>query len=143
MKILVINGVNLNMLGKRDQNHYGSMTLDELNARVKAYAENKGIETEFYFSNCEGEIVTKLQKTDADGVVLNAGAYTHYSYAIRDCIECIKPMVVEAHLSDITSREPFRKIRAFDGVVGGCFYGEKEISYFKAVDFLWEKLQKI
>lgn len=136
MKILIINGVNLNMLGRRDPIIYGDLTLKELNFTVKKYAATKNAKTEFFFSNSESQIVSKLQKTHADGVILNAGAYSHYSYAIRDCIECIGKAVVEVHLSDIENREDFRKIRVFDGVVKACFYGEKEKSYFKAVDYL-------
>jgi len=136
MKILIINGVNLNMLGRRDRSIYGDLTLKELNFAVKKYAATKKAKTEFFFSNSESEIVSKLQKTNADGVILNAGAYSHYSYAIRDCIESIGRPVIEVHLSDIENREDFRKIRIFDGVVKTCFYGEKEKSYFKAVDYL-------
>ncbi|HRX13852.1 MAG TPA: type II 3-dehydroquinate dehydratase [Eubacteriales bacterium] len=136
MKILIINGVNLNMLGRRDRAIYGDLTLKELNFAVKKYASAKQAKTEFFFSNSESEIVSKLQKTHADGVILNAGAYSHYSYAIRDCIESINKPVIEVHLSDIENREDFRKIRVFDGVVKKCFYGEKEKSYFKAVDYL-------
>jgi len=136
MKILIINGVNLNMLGRRDRSIYGDLTLKELNFAVKKYAATKNAKTEFFFSNSESEIVSKLQKTRADGVILNAGAYSHYSYAIRDCIESIAKPVIEVHLSDIENREDFRKIRIFDGVVKTCFYGEKEKSYFKAVDYL-------
>ncbi|HPG92388.1 MAG TPA: type II 3-dehydroquinate dehydratase [Clostridia bacterium] len=136
MKILIINGVNLNMLGRRDRSIYGEMTLKELNFAVKKYAASKKVKTSFFFSNSESEIVKKLQNTNADGVILNAGAYSHYSYAIRDCIECISKPVIEVHLSDISKREDFRKIRVFDGVVAQCYFGEKEKSYFRAVDYL-------
>lgn len=138
MKILIVNGANLNMLGLRAREHYGALTLDELNAAVAAYAAEKGVRTQFFFSNSEGELITALQKTDADAVILNAGAYSHYSYALRDCVECIPRPVVEVHLSDITNREAFRKTRVLEGVAAACFYGEKELSYKKAVDFIIE-----
>ncbi len=139
MKILVVNGPNLNMLGRRDPNHYGPLTLDELNNAVRGYARAKGAETEFFFSNCEGELITELQNSRADGIILNAGAYSHYSYALRDCVEILPQPVVEVHLSDISKREDWRKTRVLDGVARACFFGEKEKSYFHAVDFLCQK----
>lgn len=140
LKILVINGVNLNMLGRRDLVHYGKLTLDELNGEVDKYARSVGVQAEFFTTNSESEIIDKMQSTSADGIVLNAGAYTHYSYAIRDCIECISQPVVEAHLSDVNNREAFRKTRVFADVVAGFYCGEKQFSYFKAIDKLKEIL---
>lgn len=128
------------MLGKRDKTLYGSLTLKEINAAVEAYAQEKGIKTEFFQSNCEGEIIDALHNAKADGIILNAGAYSHYSYAIRDAVECA-PAAVEVHLSDITKREDFRKIRVLEGVVKACFMGKKEKSYFEAVDYFADRLK--
>jgi 3-dehydroquinate dehydratase-2 len=136
MKFLVINGANLNMLGRRDPRYYGTLTLSELNGKVKEYADKLGAAVEFFASNHEGAIIDKLQTTDADAVILNAGAYTHYSYCIRDAIECITPPVCEVHLSDITAREPFRQVDVLRDVCVGCICGKKEGSYFEAMELL-------
>lgn len=130
------------MLGKRDQTHYGALTLNELCAQVKNYAAARGAEVRFFQSNCEGEIINALHAAKEEGIILNAGAYTHYSYAIRDAVECLSVPVVEVHLSDIYSREDFRKVRVLEGVVKACFVGKKEKSYFEAVDFLAEYFKK-
>ena len=94
MKILVINGVNLGSLGKRNPEHYGSMTLDELNSAVMRYCTEKGVDVEFFHSNCEGSIVDAIENTDADAIMINAGAYTHYSYAILDALKAVSGTVV-------------------------------------------------
>ena len=103
MKVLVINGPNLNMLGKRNPKIYGTRTLADIEADIAEYAKEKGILTEFFQSACEGEIVNKLNEAygKVDGVVINAGAYTHYSYAIRDALEILEVPKIEVHLSDI------------------------------------------
>jgi 3-dehydroquinate dehydratase-2 len=142
MRILIINGPNLNMLGRRNKEHYGTFTLDELCSAVDNYATQKGFIAEFFFSNHEGEILDKIQSTDADGIIINPGALSHYSYSLRDCVECVDIPVVEVHLSDIYSRESFRSVRVLDGMVKKCFYGEKINSYYKAVDYLCEYLTK-
>lgn len=136
MRLLVINGANLNMLGKRNQTFYGALTLNELCAQIKDYAAARGAEVRFFQSNCEGEIINALHAATQEGIILNAGAYSHYSYAIRDAVECLNIPVVETHLSDIYSREDFRKARVLEGAVKACFFGKKEKSYFEAVDFL-------
>ncbi|MEG1710880.1 MAG: type II 3-dehydroquinate dehydratase [Clostridia bacterium] len=134
MKILVINGVNLGSLGKRSVEHYGVMTLEQLNSMVRAYIIAKGAKAEFFHSNYEGAIVDRIEKVDYDGLVINAGAYSHYSYAIADALESVDVPKVEAHLSDIMAREAFRRKRIFENVVDGAFWGEKEKSYYKAID---------
>ena len=107
MKILVLNGPNLNMLGTREPDIYGSRSLSDINdALVKRFSGRA--ELEFFQSNSEGGIIDKLQSADADGVVLNAGAYTHYSYAIHDAIKSVACPVVEVHMSNIHKREEFR-----------------------------------
>lgn len=140
MKILVLNGPNLNMLGIRNPKIYGSQTLQQLNGEILEYVKTLGVGVSFLQSNSEGQLIDILQTTDADGVVLNAGAYTHYSLALRDCIECVAVPVVEAHLSDITAREEFRKVNVFTGVTRAVFCGEGKESYFKAVKFLADML---
>lgn len=110
MKILIINGPNLNMLGARDVNLYGALTLKQLNQKIEKYAKERyGVKCQFYFSNFEGDILELLQRTNADKVIINPGALSHYSYALRDCIECIKVDVVEVHLSNIYEREDLEK----------------------------------
>lgn len=136
MKILLLNGVNMNMLGKRDKRFYGEDTLFELERKVMAYAGDFGIAVVCAQSNEEGTLVNILQQANCDGIVFNAGAYSHYSYALRDCIECINIPVVETHMSDIYSREDFRKIDVLKDVCAECFYGKGIQSYFDAVDFL-------
>ena len=109
MTCLVIHGPNLNMLGKRNQTHYGTLTMLDINQLlVDTYPD---IEFDFYQSNHEGDIIDKLHEVGFkyDGIVLNAGAYTHYSYAIADAIKAIKTKVIEVHISDIYVREDFRK----------------------------------
>lgn len=136
MKILLLNGVNLNMLGRRDPRFYGTITLPELEFAVEEYAEKYDIDVVCKQSNYEGELVEILQKTECDGVIFNAGAYSHYSYALRDCIECINVPVVETHLSDIYKREEFRHTDVLADVCAARFYGKGVQSYFDAVDYI-------
>ena len=109
-KILVINGVNLNMLGVREPEIYGAKTLKDLENQVKAKADKLGCEVDFYQSNCEGEICTKIQDALGvyDGLIINPGAFTHYSYAIRDALGSVKIPTIEVHISNIHKREEFR-----------------------------------
>lgn len=109
-KILVINGVNLNMLGVREPEIYGGNTLADLEAQIKAKADAFGCEVDFYQSNCEGEICTKIQDALGvyDGLIINPGAFTHYSYAIRDALGSVKIPTIEVHISNIHKREEFR-----------------------------------
>ena len=136
MKILLLNGVNLNMLGKRDSRYYGSDTLAHLECKLTSYAAERGVELQCKQSNVEGELVNILQQTDCDAVVFNAGAYSHYSYALRDCIECIATPVVEVHMSDIYQREPFRHVDVLEDVCKTRFYGKGINSYIEAIDWL-------
>ncbi len=114
MKILIINGPNLNLTGERDAEHYGRETLDTINEYITKKAAELGTEVEFFQSNHEGAIIDRLHAArkaangGIDAVVINAGAYTHYSYAIRDAIEAIRLPVVEVHMSNIHTREAFR-----------------------------------
>ena len=142
MDFLIINGPNLNMLGKRDPKLYGSLTLSELNDFISNFCAKNGDNAEFYQSNSEGEIITKLHKATADAILLNAGAYTHYSYAIRDAIECISIPVCEVHLSDTDLREDFRKISVIRDVVKFTVKGLKKDSYIEAINQFKKHLQK-
>lgn len=110
MKILVINGVNMNMLGVREQEKYGTMTLKDLEKELYAYSFELGIDIETFQSNFEGAIVEKIHnaRNDFDGIIINAGAYTHTSIAIRDAIASVDIPVIEVHITNIYKREEFR-----------------------------------
>lgn len=141
MKILLLNGANMNMLGKRDVNLYGSDTLQTLQQKVVDFAKTLGIQVECQQSNSEGTLVDILQQTTADAVVFNAGAYSHYSIALRDCIECISVPVVEVHMTDIYQREPFRHVDVLKDVCVAQFLGKGVQSYLDAVAFLTKEQQ--
>ena len=131
MKLLFINGVNLNMTGLREKEVYGTQTLDEINAEIAKHF--KGDECEFYQSNSEGDICTAIQNAeDCDGIILNAGAFTHYSYAIRDAIASINTPVVEVHMSNVHAREDFRKKSVLSEVCRGVICGFGKNSYILA-----------
>ena len=130
MKLLFINGVNLNMTGVRERGVYGSQTLDEINEEIAAHF--KGAECEFFQSNIEGEICTKLHTAACDGIILNAGAFTHYSYAIRDAIASISIPVVEVHMSNVFRREEFRHKSVISEVCAGTIVGFGKNSYILA-----------
>ena len=130
MKLLFINGVNLNMTGRRERGVYGSESLEDINAQIaKHFPRDK---CEFYQSNNEGEICTALQNADCDGIVLNAGAFTHYSYAIRDAIASIAIPVVEVHMSNVFAREQFRHSSVISEVCAGSIVGFGKYSYILA-----------
>lgn len=130
MKLLFINGVNLNMTGIREKGIYGVQTLDEINAEIAAHFKDD--ECEFYQSNSEGDICTKLHSAECDGIILNAGAFTHYSYAIRDAIAAISVPVIEVHMSNIHAREDFRHTSVISAVCKGVVAGFGKNSYILA-----------
>ncbi len=135
MKLLFINGVNLNMTGMREKGVYGTETLDVINAEIAAHFKNDTCK--FYQSNFEGDICTELQKAPKDGfdgVILNAGAFTHYSYAIRDAIAAINVPVVEVHMSNVHSREEFRHKSVLSEVCKGVICGFGKNSYILAAE---------
>lgn len=132
MKFLFINGVNLNMTGLREKGVYGTQTLEQINKEIAA--RFKGDTCEFYQSNSEGEICTKLQQADCDGIILNAGAFTHYSYAIRDAIAAINIPVVEVHMSNVHAREEFRHKSVLSEVCKGVVLGFGKNSYVLAAE---------
>lgn len=138
--VLVIHGPNLNLLGEREPGVYGSDTFDSINAEIKAYCEGKGFSCEIFQSNHEGAIIDKLHEArkTKDGIVINAGAYTHYSYAIRDAISAIKIPVVEVHMSDIHKREQFRHLSVIEPVCVKQICGFGKNSYLMGVDTLEE-----
>ena len=142
MKILVLNGPNLNMTGIRKKNVYGAETLEDINKELKAYGEARGAEMFFFQSNHEGDLIDMIHRSreDYDGVVLNAGAFTHYSYAIRDAIEAVMDFTpfVEVHMSDIHAREDFRKISVITDVCRKQISGFGKDSYKMGIDLLLE-----
>ena len=144
MRILVLNGVNLNLTGTRKPEVYGSETLDDINAEILKFAAERGARCDFFQTNFEGELVEALHKARGvyDGVILNAGAWTHYSYALRDAIEAIELPVIETHMSDITKREPFRANSVIGEVCASRVMGLGKGSYLKAVEILIEILKK-
>ncbi len=130
MKLLFINGVNLNMTGEREKSVYGGQTLAEINEEIKKHFSDD--ECEFFQSNIEGEICGKIQSAKCDGIVLNAGAYTHYSIAIRDAISSVKTPVVEVHMSNVHAREEFRHTSVLSAVCKGVILGFGKNSYILA-----------
>lgn len=137
MKILVINGPNLNMLGKRNPKLYGKMTLDEINKNLEE--DFPKMEFEFFQSNFEGEIIEKIHTITSDnylGLLINPGALAHQSIALRDALEILDVKIAEVHLSKINKREAFRKTNYIADVVTKQFIGEKYKSYYKAVKYL-------
>lgn len=137
MKFLIINGVNLNLTGKREKSVYGSATLEEINARIGAFCAQNGDSVDFYQSNIEGELVNKLHDAflnkSYDAIVLNAGAFTHYSYALRDAIAAIDIPVAEVHISNVHAREEFRNKSVLSEVCKGVVCGFGEGSYLAAI----------
>lgn len=134
-KILIVHGPNLNLLGEREPNVYGNQTYDALNRMVTSYVESLGYECEVFQSNHEGAIIDRLHQARLDslGVVLNAGAYTHYSYAIRDAISAIKIPVIEVHISNVHTREDFRHTSVISPVCKGTILGFGRDSYILGV----------
>ena len=138
MKILVLNGPNLNLLGEREPNIYGGDSMQSINDTLAIKAAGMGHKLDFFQSNSEGSIIDSLHEArhECAGVILNAGAYTHYSYAIRDAIAAIKIPVVEVHLSNVDSREEFRKQSVIAPVCVGSISGFGTNSYLLALDAL-------
>lgn len=144
MKFLIINGVNLNLTGKREKSVYGQATLEEINAKIAAFAKANGDEIDFFQSNIEGELVNKLHEAYLgklyDGILLNAGAFTHYSYALRDAIAAIDVPVAEVHMSNVHAREEFRHNSVLSEVCKGVVCGFGAGSYIAALVGLKENL---
>lgn len=144
MKILVINGPNLNMLGIREKEIYGASTYPELVGYIERFAEDKGVSTEVFQSNHEGDIIDKIHKAynDADGIIINGGGYTHTSIAIMDALKAVMIPSVEVHLSDISNREDFRKLSYLSMVCEKSICGKGFEGYREAISYLIEKYGK-
>ena len=140
-KILILNGPNLNLLGVREPAGYGAQTLSDIEKTLRAEFEGKA-ELEFLQSNSEGAIIDAIQFSEADGIALNAGAYTHYSYAIHDAIKSIAAPVVEVHISNIYKREEFRHKSVIAAACTGSVCGFGADSYYLAITALLRKLEK-
>jgi 3-dehydroquinate dehydratase-2 len=145
MKIVVIQGPNLNMLGVREQHIYGSMKLEHIHAQMKDFASQSGLEIEFFQSNLEGEIVDKIQECygDANGIILNAAAYTHTSIAIRDAISAVNLPTIEVHISNIYRREDFRKQNMIAPVCSSSIVGFGPFGYHLAMVGMVQVLNEI
>jgi 3-dehydroquinate dehydratase II len=141
-RVEVLHGVNFDVLGRRDPQQYSGMSLPELEVQIKRYAYELDLGVTFFQSNYEGEFVEYLHRLPelADAAIINAGAWTHYSYAIRDALEIAKVPVVEVHLSDITSREEWRRHSVFEGVVLGVVSGKGAEGYREALEMLKNEL---
>ena len=141
MKILVMNGPNINFLGIREKGIYGEQNYEALVSMIEKKAEELGVDVEVFQSNHEGAIIDRIQEAYFDGttgIVINPGAYTHYSYAIRDALASVDIPKVEVHISDITRREEFRKISVTAPVCNKQIYGQGLDGYLQAIDFLRE-----
>ena len=139
-RIEVLHGVNLDMLGRRDPEHYGTMTLAELEVRIKRFAHELELEVTFFQTNHEGAFVEYLHRLPetADAAVLNPGAWTHYSYAIRDALEVVGVPVVELHLSNVNEREEWRRQSVIADVVSHRIVGQGPEGYREALAYLKE-----
>lgn len=145
-KIMVVHGPNLNLLGTREPETYGSMTLDDINGKISDFAKGENVSVDFFQSNIEGEIVEFIQKgAGRDGLVINPAAYTHTSVAIRDAIKGVKIPAVEVHLSNVHAREEFRKISMIAPVCIGQISGFGDYSYILGLCAIlnYLKLQKM
>lgn len=142
-QILVLNGPNLNLLGERDPDHYGSRTLDDLNAEIAALAEQLGVRVVFFQSNHEGDLIDRIhaERHSCHGIIINPGALTHYSYAIHDALDAVGLPVVEVHLSDIYSREKWRRSSVIEPVAWLSVVGKGPDGYLEALRRLVEKLR--
>jgi 3-dehydroquinate dehydratase-2 len=141
-RIEVLHGVNFDMLGERNPLIYGSFTLAELETRIKGWGNELGLQTTFFQTNHEGEYVEYLHRLPelADGAIVNAGAWTHYSWGIRDALELARVPAVEVHISDVMAREEWRHHSVFEGVVIGRVYGKGAEGYREALELLADRL---
>lgn len=142
-RIEVMHGVNLDMLDRRDPAHYGGLSLQQLQQRIDAFASELRLSARFFQSNFEGEFVQRLHQLEgqADAVIVNAGAWSHYSWAIRDALELTGLPAVEVHLSDVESRDPWRRISVFDGLCIAKISGKGPEGYRLALGELQKALQ--
>ena len=143
-RILVLNGPNLNMTGIREPSIYGNTTLNDINASISEAATSLGIETEFFQSNHEGELIDSIHGAygSFDGIIFNAGAFTHYSYAIRDAIASVNVPTVEVHMSNVHAREDFRRVSVISPVCIGTIAGFGSFSSHLALAALIERFKQ-
>ncbi len=144
MRVLIINGPNLSLLGEREPDVYGVQTLAQLEAAVIAYGTERGAEVKCFQHNHEGVLIDALHaaRHEFDGIIFNPAAYTHYSYALRDAVAAIHIPVVEVHLSDIAAREEFRATSVIAPVCIAQYKGKGITSYFEAIDYLLNYLEE-
>jgi 3-dehydroquinate dehydratase-2 len=137
-RVEVMHGVNLDQLGRRDSSHYGTLTLTQLEVQISQAAAQLGLQTRFFATNHEGEFVEHLHQLEglADGIVLNPGAWTHYSYAIRDALELTGLPSVEVHLSDVDAREPWRQESVIRELCVGRVAGKGPAGYREALELI-------
>ncbi len=143
MKIYVINGPNLNMLGIREPGHYGKQSYESLIGMISDYAKERNVEVLLYQSNHEGDLVDKIQEAyfeGADGIVINPGAYTHTSIALLDAVKSVSLPTVEVHISDVAKREAFRQISYIRDACIKTISGKGTQGYLEAIDFLIAKM---
>ena len=142
MKLLIINGPNLNFLGIREPDHYGKETYQDLVNKVRAYCEARSIDADFYQSNHEGDLVDRIQQAwfeKTDGIVINPGAYTHTSIALLDAVKAVRIPTVEVHISAVETREDFRQVSYIRAACVGTITGQGTDGYLRAVDLLLER----
>jgi 3-dehydroquinate dehydratase-2 len=137
-----MHGANLDTLGRRDIEHYGSFTLSELEHRIRRWARELDLDVRFFQTNHEGEFIEHLHRLPetADAAVINAGSWTHYSWAIRDALELTKMPAVEVHISDVMSREEWRRFSVFDGLVLTAISGKGPDGYREALELIAKEL---
>lgn len=142
-RIEVMHGVNLDMLHRRDPGHYGDLSLLELERTIEGFAREIGLSTRFFQSNFEGEFVERLHRLEgeADAVIVNPGAWSHYSWAIRDALELTGLPAVEVHLSDVEKRDPWRKLSVFEGLCIEKIFGKGPEGYRLALQRLQKALE--
>jgi 3-dehydroquinate dehydratase-2 len=136
MRVLVVNGPNLNLLGTREPGIYGRETLHEINAALRARAAELGVDVDFFQSNHEGALIDRLQRRDFDAAIVNAGGLTHTSVSLRDALLGIERPFVEVHLSDPATREPFRRVNFLEDIAVARFVGMKAAGYHRALEEL-------
>ena len=137
MQVLVLNGVNMNVLGRRDPRLYGGLTLNELETRIYGWAQALAISVRCRQSNSEGEFIDWIHDADdADALVVNPGAWTHYSYAIRDALEILDVPIVEVHLSNVDEREEWRRISVISDLTARRVVGKGPDGYREALEYL-------
>ncbi len=136
MRLLIVNGPNLNLIGQREEEIYGRISWDDYLTKVKNAAQ---CDLDYFQSNVEGELINCLQGSKHDGIILNAGGYTHTSVALRDCIKAISVPVVEVHISNIAAREEFRHTSLISPVAEGCIFGFGLQSYELAIHYFLNK----